>query len=70
LIVIDNPADTFGGNENNRSEVRQFIGRMMNDLAQHIGGAVLLTRPSAPAFSQRDLDGGSTLSNSARSRWS
>jgi RecA-family ATPase len=73
LVVIDTAADTFGGNENDRSEVRQYIGRMLNDLAQHIGGAVLLNaHPSRSGMSATgDLDGGSTAwSNSARSRWS
>ena len=73
LVVIDTAAGTFGGNENSRSEVRQFIGRMLNDLAQHIGGAVLLNaHPSRSGMSATgDMDGGSTgWSNSARSRWS
>jgi RecA-family ATPase len=73
LVVIDTAADTFGGNENNRGEVRQFIGRILNDLAQHIGGAVLLNaHPSRSGLSATgDMDGGSTgWSNSARSRWS
>jgi RecA-family ATPase len=73
LVVIDTAADTFGGNENDRSQVRQFIGRVLNDLAQHIGGAVLLNaHPSRSGMSATgDMDGGSTgWSNSARSRWS
>lgn len=73
LIVIDTAADTFGGNENARAEVRQFIGHALNRLARAIGGAVLLNaHPSRSGLSQGgDVDGGSTAwSNSARSRWS
>jgi RecA-family ATPase len=73
LVIIDTAADTFGGNENNRNEVRQFVGRMLNDLAQHIGGAVLLNaHPSRSGMGKAgDMDGASTgWSNSARSRWS
>lgn len=73
LIVIDTAADTFGGNENIRSEVRQFIGHALNRLAREINGAVLLNaHPSRAGLgSGGDLDGGSTAwSNSARSRWS
>jgi RecA-family ATPase len=73
MVVIDTAADTFGGNENDRSQVRQFIGTALNRLAQEIGGAVLLNaHPSRSGMSATgDMDGGSTgWSNSARSRWS
>lgn len=73
LIVVDTAADTFGGNENARPEVRQFIGHALNHLAREIKGAVLLNaHPSRSGMSQSgDMDGGSTAwSNSARSRWS
>ncbi len=73
LVVIDTAADTFGGCENDRNQVRQFVGRALNDLAQAIAGAVLLNaHPSRSGLSATgDLDGGSTgWSNSARSRWS
>jgi RecA-family ATPase len=73
LVVVDTAADTFGGNENDRAQVRQFIGHALNRLAQNIGGAVLLNaHPSRSGMSAAgDLDGGSTgWSNSSRSRWS
>ena len=73
LIVIDTAADTFGGNENDRSQVRQFIGHALNRLAIEAKGAVLLNaHPSRSGLSATgDMDGGSTgWSNSARSRWS
>lgn len=73
LVVIDTAADTFGGNENDRSQVRQFIGHALNKMAVEIKGAVLLcAHPSRSGLSQSgDLDGGSTAwSNSVRSRLS
>jgi len=73
LVVIDTAADTFGGNENDRSLVRQFIGAVLNRLVRDINGAVLLNaHPSRAGMSTTgDLDGGSTgWSNSARARWS
>ena len=73
LVIVDTAADTFGGNENDRSQVRQYIGRLLNGLARDIGGAVLLNaHPSRSGMSSTgDMDGGSTgWSNSARSRWS
>jgi RecA-family ATPase len=73
LVVVDTAADTFGGNENDRSQVRQYIGAGLNRLARALnkdggGGAVLLNaHPSRSGLSATgDLDGGSTV----RSRWS
>jgi RecA-family ATPase len=73
LVVVDTAADTFGGNENVRREVRQFVGAALGKLAKDTGAAVLLNaHPSRAGLSQTgDLDGGSTAwSNTARSRWS
>jgi RecA-family ATPase len=73
LVIIDTAADTFGGNENDRSQVRQFIGTALSKLARDIKGAVLLcAHPSRSGMSATgDLDGGSTAwSNTVRSRWS
>ncbi len=73
LVVIDTAADTFGGNENARQEVRAYLGPVLTKLARDIGCAVLLNaHPSRSGMSASgDLDGGSTAwSNTARSRWS
>lgn len=73
LIVIDTAADTFGGNENDRQQVRAYLGPVLTKLARDIGGAVLLNaHPSRSGMSATgDVDGGSTAwSNTARSRWS
>ncbi len=72
LVVIDTAADTFGGNENDRGQVRQYISNALGKLAQEINGAVLVNaHPSRTGLSTGDLDGGSTgWSNSSRSRWS
>ena len=73
LVIIDTAADTFPGNENDRGQVRQFIGHALTRIAQEIGGAVLVNaHPSRSGMSASgNLDGGSTgWSNSARSRWS
>ena len=72
LVVIDTAADSFSGNENDRAQVRSFMG-CMNALAQEIAGAVLVNaHPSRTGLSATgDMDGGSTAwSNTARSRWS
>jgi RecA-family ATPase len=71
LCIFDTAADVFGGNENDRHQVRRFIG-LLNHLAIEISGAVLLNaHPSRTGLSTGNLDGGSTAwSNSVRSRWS
>lgn len=70
LIVLDNVADLFGGNENDRNQVRRFIN-LLNRLAMDRGAAVLLNcHPSRAGLASGNLDGGSTAwSNSMRSRW-
>ena len=71
LVLIDTAADTFGGNENDRAQVRQYIGNALTRLAREIGGAVLVNaHPSRAGMSTGTMDSGSTgWSNSSRSRW-
>ena len=69
LIVLDNAADVFGGNENDRAQVRQFIG-MLRSMAIAAGSGVLLTsHPSLTGISSGTGLSGSTAWNaSVRSR--
>jgi RecA-family ATPase len=69
LIVIDTAADTFGGNENDRGQVRRFIGALTR-LALEVEGAVLLcAHPSVAGMRDGSGYGGNTAwSNSVRSR--
>lgn len=69
MVIIDTAADTFGGNENIRPQVRQFIS-MLNRIALEINGVVvLLAHPSQTGRNTGTGDGGSTAwSNSVRSR--
>ncbi len=71
LVVIDTAATTFGGNENDRSQVTQYVGSLLTKLAQEIDGAVLLNaHPSVSGMANGDLRSGSTgWNNSCRSRW-
>ncbi len=71
LIVLDTAADLFSANENDRHQVRRFIGQL-NALAIELHASVLLNaHPSRSGLSTGNLDGGSTAwSNSVRSRWS
>jgi RecA-family ATPase len=69
LAVIDTAADTFGGLENARSQVRIFVG-LLRRLALDIDGVVLLTaHPSvAGLLSGSGLSGSTAWNNSVRAR--
>ncbi len=71
VIVLDTAADLFGGNENNRTQVRQFIQNACARIARESAGAVLLSaHPSDSGISRGTGTGGSTAwSNTVRSRW-
>jgi len=60
-VVIDTAATTFGGNDNDRSQVTQYVGSLLTKLAQEIDGAVLLNaHPSVSGIANGDLRSGST----------
>jgi RecA-family ATPase/5S rRNA maturation endonuclease (ribonuclease M5) len=69
LIVLDNAADIYGGNENDRAQVRQFIA-ILRGMAIAAGAGVLLTsHPSLTGISTGTGLSGSTAWNaSVRSR--
>lgn len=69
LIALDTAADMFAGNENDRGQVRQFIG-LLRALAIAGGSAVLLaSHPSRTGVSDESgLSGSTAWHNSVRSR--
>lgn len=69
LVVVDSLHDVFTGNENARSQARWFV-RLLQDLAQGIDGAVILTaHPSLTGRSSGSGESGSTAwGNAVRSR--
>jgi RecA-family ATPase len=69
LVVLDNLADIFAGNENSRPLARQFVG-MLRGLAMEAKCAVvLLSHPSVAGMSSGTGTSGNTAwSNSVRSR--
>jgi RecA-family ATPase len=70
LVIIDTAADVFGGNENDRNHVRQFVQRALGGIALKIDGAVVCcAHPSRAGLSSGEGDSGSTgWSNAFRSR--
>jgi RecA-family ATPase len=69
LIVLDNSADMFGGGENDRAQVRQFIG-ILRGLAIAANAGVLLTsHPSLTGMNTgTGLSGSTAWHASVRSR--
>ena len=70
LVVLDTAADLFGGNENVRTQVRQFLANACGRLAREIDGAVVLcAHPSVSGMASGSGSSGSTAwNNTVRSR--
>lgn len=69
LVVLDNLADVFAGNENSRPLARQFIGMLRGLAIQCNCAIVLLSHPSLTGINSGTGTSGNTAwSNSVRSR--
>jgi RecA-family ATPase len=61
LVIVDTIADTFGGNENDRGQVRHFVQACLGRLAREIGGCVIaLAHPSRSGQADGTGQSGST----------
>lgn len=72
VIIIDTIADTFGGNEISRLEVRQFVQQCLLGLSRAVNNATILVlgHPSqAGKSSGQGFSGSTAWNNSVRSRW-
>lgn len=69
-VIVDTAADTFGGNEMDRGQVRQYVQRALGGLALAIDGAALVAaHPSQSGITSGTGTSGSTGWNNAfRSR--
>lgn len=69
LIVLDSLADFYGGNENDRAQVRRFVS-LLRHLALSVGASVLLLgHPSLNGMATGSgLSGSTAWNNSVRSR--
>jgi RecA-family ATPase len=69
LIVLDNAADIFGGGENDRAQVRQFISRLRGLALAAQAGVLLTSHPSLTGISTgTGLSGSTAWDASVRSR--
>lgn len=61
LVIVDTVSDTFGGNENDRGQVKQYVSWCLGSIAREIGGSVVCcAHPSRSGIASGDGDGGST----------
>lgn len=68
-IGLDTAADVFGGNENDRTQVRQFVGMLRKLAIASNGAVVLLSHPSLQGInSGTGLSGSTGWHNSVRAR--
>ncbi len=69
LVVLDTLADLFGGDENQRSQARQFVGLLRGFCSRHQTTILVLAHPSLGGMARGDGTSGSTAwNNSVRSR--
>lgn len=69
LVVIDTLADVFPGNENDRTQARQFISQLRGLALRHECAVLLLAHPSLSGLNSGSGTSGSTgWNNSVRSR--
>ena len=69
LLVLDTLADLFPGNENDKAQVRQFVGMLKKLALRHDCAVIMLAHPSLSGMASGSGTSGNTAwSNSARSR--
>lgn len=69
LVVLDTLADLFPGNENDRTQVRQFVGLARKIAIAHHCAIVVLAHPSLSGLANgRGTSGSTAWNNSVRSR--
>lgn len=68
LVVIDTAADVFAGNENVRTEVRQFLQEALISIASRYQCAVLLLAHTSRTGATEGVSGSTAWHNTVRSR--
>lgn len=69
VVILDTSADLFGGEENNRTQVRQFVAMLRATAMEFDTAIVLLSHPSLSGLANdTGLSGSTAWNNSVRSR--
>lgn len=67
VLVIDTLSDIFGGDENNRNHVAQFVKTQLNKLGQLLNVTIIVV--AHPGKSNKGFSGSSTWEGAFRCRW-
>ena len=69
IVIVDTAADIFAGNENDRAQVRQFIGLLRGLAIDANCGVLMVSHPSLTGINSGSGTSGTTgWHNSVRSR--
>ena len=73
VLIVDGVSDTYGGNENSRTEVKRYVNALVSLINPHSGAVLLvghIAKPSASGVVVSEGYSGSTgWHNSVRARW-
>lgn len=73
LLILDGISDTFGGNENSKTEVKQFVNSLIGLIPPTRGAVLLIGHVAKPAASMPNTSEGYSGTtgwhNSPRARW-
>ena len=72
VLIIDGITDTFGGNENNRNEVKRFVNMLLALIPADTGALILVghvIKATAGGSSSEGYSGSTGWHNSMRARW-
>ena len=67
VLVLDTLSDIFGGDENNRNHVAQFVKHQLNRLGQDLNVTIIVV--AHPGKSNKGYSGSSTWEGAFRCRW-
>ncbi|MEQ8783430.1 MAG: AAA family ATPase [Roseibium album] len=72
VLFVDGVADTFAGNENDRSDAKRFVNALVGLIPADRGAVVLIhhvNKPSAGTATSEGYSGSTGWHNSVRARW-
>lgn len=73
MLIVDGISDAFGGNENSKVEVKQFVNSLLSLIPADVGALLLIghvAKPTASAPNTAEGYSGTTgWHNAARARW-
>lgn len=72
VLMVDGISDTFGGNENDKGHVKQFVNALLGLVPADSGALVLIghvAKATAGGFSTEGYSGSAGWHNAVRARW-